>query len=148
MEKKDNSDKLKALIKSLVQEELKNSSKEIAKLIKEQIRIQVKQQVNEILAEQFLKTISTPGPLSAQMLGEQLNGPKKAEKRPTEAEKNKFRQKYEEKMRNLGVLGTDAQELFEGLENSGPRISSTTSATAGAFVDDDGAGVDLSVFGL
>jgi len=147
MEKNENSDKLKKLIQSLVQEELKRSSKEIAKIIKEQVRIQVKQQVNEILAEQFIKTMSNNNSIG-QVFAEQTTTPvqkeKRVDKRVQEAERNAIRNNYNQKLKNLGVLGTDAQSLFEGLD--GGSIAATPGAGINPYEDDD-EGVDLSKLG-
>ncbi len=113
--------------------------------IKKIVKEEVKNSVNEILAEHFLKTIGSNGEKSSlvETVFQKNTNVVAAKVNPEEVQKQReeFRQRA---MKKLGITDEKQYNLIYGdVDTSGP----STAVSNGAYIDDSGDGVDLSVFG-
>lgn len=136
-------EQLSALIRPIVKQELKALSKLLAPIIKEE----VEKGVNKILAEQFVRGMSSHterslGHVFAETTSRPTQESKPIQKPEAKDQKRLIRERFEEKLSNLNIP-KEEWHLFENLP-SGP-LSATGTGGGG---DDDDEGVDLSKLGL
>lgn len=124
----------------------------IRKVVREEVRKAVKPAINEVLAEQFIRVLGeqrAPGKslssivTKTESISEDLGQNQQLQRRK-EMEKKRLQEKIQQ------ISGGDpmSQMIFESIDDEDRSAIHTPEGPAGAYVDTDDDGVDLSQFGL
>lgn len=153
MDKNKTSSDVSKLIKKIIQAEIKNVLKlEIKKVLKPILKEYVRNEVNAVLAEQFVATLSR----SKETLLESINAddepsiqPKSFTRKSTSNSSQAREERRKQLLEKLGAQNNPAmQMIYEDIDDSNVSMKPLSGPFAGAYVDSDDDGVDLSFLGV